>query len=98
MHTFLLAPTSFGVGLTSVSLGMVQVLQNAGLKVGFLKPIAQPHPSESGAERVSQLMASLYNTEQPASLSLAHVERMVGTGQIDELMEEIVAMHQDMAE
>lgn len=98
MHTFLLAPTSFGVGLTSVSLGMVQVLKNAGLKVGFLKPIAQPHPSESGAERVSQLMAALYDTKQPASLSLGHVERMVGTGQVDELMEEIVSMHQDMAD
>ncbi len=98
MHTFLLAPTGFGVGLTSVSLGMIQVLKNAGLKVGFLKPIAQPHPSESGAERVSQLMANLYGTSQPASLGLAHVERMVGNGQMDDLMEEIVSMHQQMSD
>ena len=98
MHTFLLAPTGFGVGLTSVSLGMVQVLKNAGLRVGFLKPIAQPHPSESGAERVSQLMAGLYGTSQPTCLTLGHVERMVGNGQMDDLMEEIVSMHQQMSD
>ena len=48
MHTFLLAPTGFGVGLSSVSLGVVQSLLRSGLKVGFFKPIAQPHPDDTG--------------------------------------------------
>ncbi|MCK9237934.1 MAG: phosphate acetyltransferase [Thiopseudomonas sp.] len=96
MHTFLLSPTGFGVGLTSVSLGIVQALLSSGIKVGFLKPIAQPHPSESGPERASELMMRVHGTQQPQPLALSHVEHMVGNGLIDELMEEIVSMHQSM--
>jgi len=35
MQTFFIAPTDFGVGLTSISLGLVRTLERAGLKVGF---------------------------------------------------------------
>ena len=35
MHTFFVVPTGFGVGLTSISLGLVRALELAGLKVGF---------------------------------------------------------------
>ncbi|WWL43743.1 hypothetical protein V5O39_18970 [Pseudomonas parakoreensis] len=36
------------MGLTSISLGLVRTLERAGLKVGFFKPIAQPHPGDTG--------------------------------------------------
>lgn len=96
MHTFLLAPTGFGVGLSSVSLGVVQALLRSGLKVGFFKPIAQPHPDDSGPERSSALMQATHGIRQPKALSLSYVERMIGNGQLDELMEEIVSMHQQI--
>ena len=48
MHTFFVVPTGFGVGLTSISLGMVRALERTGLKVGFCKPIAQPHAGDEG--------------------------------------------------
>ena len=97
MHTFLLAPTGFGVGLSSVSLGVVQALLRSGLKVGFFKPIAQPHQDDVGPERSSALMEATHGIRrQPKGLSLAYVERMIGNGQLDELMEEIVSMHQQI--
>lgn len=96
MHTFLLSPTSFGVGLTSVSMGIVQSLLNSGIKVGYLKPIAQSHPSDGGKDRASELLQQVHGCKQPEPISLAHVEHMVGDGLIDELMEEIVSMHQSM--
>ncbi|QEY58014.1 phosphate acetyltransferase [Pseudomonas sp. C27(2019)] len=96
MHTFLLAPTGFGVGLSSISLGVVQALLRSGLKVGFFKPIAQPHPDDTGPERSSALMQATHGISQPKALSLAYVERMIGNGQLDELMEEIVSMHQQI--
>jgi len=37
MQTFFIAPTDFGVGLTSISLGLVRTLERAGLKVGFFQ-------------------------------------------------------------
>ena len=96
MHTFLLAPTGFGVGLSSISLGVVQALLGSGLKVGFFKPIAQPHSDDTGPERSSALMEATHGIRQPKALSLAYVERMIGNGQLDELMEEIVSMHQQI--
>jgi BioD-like phosphotransacetylase family protein len=44
MHTLFLAPSGFGGGLNSVSLGLIRALERAGLKVGFFKPIARPRP------------------------------------------------------
>lgn len=97
MHTFFLAPTGFGVGLASISLGLVHSLTSVGLKVGFFKPIAQPHPGYSGPERSSTMLANAFGVKQPQPLSIAHVERMIGNGQLDELLEEIVSNYQEVA-
>ena len=97
MQTFFIAPTDFGVGLTSISLGLVRTLERAGLKVGFFKPIAQPHPGDLGPERSSELIARTHGLKPPKPLGLAHVERMLGDGQLDELLEEIIALYQEAA-
>ena len=94
MQTFFIAPTDFGVGLTSISLGLVRTLERAGLKVGFFKPIAQPHPGDTGPERSTELVARTHGIKPPVPLSLAHVERMLGDGQLDELLEEIIRLYQ----
>ena len=98
MHTFFIAPTGFGVGLTSISLGLVGALERAGLKVGFFKPIAQPHQGDMGPERSSELIARTHGLHSPKPLALAHVERMLGDGQLDELLEEIISLYQQAAE
>ena len=94
MQTFFIAPTDFGVGLTSISLGLVRTLERAGLKVGFFKPIAQPHPGDLGPERSTELVARTHGLKPPKPLGLAHVERMLGDGQLDELLEEIIQLYQ----
>ena len=94
MQTFFIAPTDFGVGLTSISLGLVRVLERAGLKVGFFKPIAQPHPGDTGPERSTELVARTHGIKPPMPLSLSHVERMLGDGQLDELLEQIIRLYQ----
>jgi phosphate acetyltransferase len=97
MHTFLLVPTDFGVGLTSVSLGMVRALELAGLKVGFCKPIAQEYAGSSGPEHSTELIARTHGLKSPKPLDLAYVERRLSDGQLDELMEEIIHLHQQAA-
>ena len=94
MQTFFIAPTDFGVGLTSISLGLVRTLERAGLKVGFFKPIAQPHPGDTGPERSTELVSRTHGLKPPKPLSLGHVERMLGDGQLDELLEEIITLYQ----
>ncbi|MDT4797353.1 Phosphate acetyltransferase [compost metagenome] len=98
MQTFFLAPTGFGVGLTSTSLGLVGALERAGLKVGFFKPIAQPHAGDLGPERSSELIARTHGLVSPKPLQLSQVERMLGDGQLDELLEEIINLYQQAAE
>jgi phosphate acetyltransferase len=97
MHTFLIVPTGFGVGLTSISLGLVRALELAGLKVGFCKPIAQQHDGDSGPERSSELIARTHGLKSPKPLERAYVERRLGDGQLDELLEEIINLHQQAA-
>jgi phosphate acetyltransferase len=98
MHTFFIAPTGFGVGLTSISLGLVRALERAGLKVGFFKPIAQPHPGDEGPERSTELIARTHGLTPPQPLGQAHVEHMLGDGHLDELLEEIISLYQQAAQ
>lgn len=97
MQTFFIAPTDFGVGLTSISLGLIRTLERAGLKVGFFKPVAQHHPGDTGPERSSELVARTHGLKPPSPLALGHVERMLGDGQLDELLEEIITLYQAAA-
>ena len=97
MHTFFLAPTGFGVGLTSVSLGMIRALQRSGLRVHFLKPIAQPHPGDSGPERSTALIGRTMGLTPPAPLELQEVERRLGNGELDEVLEDIVSRYREAA-
>ena len=46
-RTIMLVPISAGVGLTSVSLGVLRAMERKGVNVAFFKPIAQPR---SGAD------------------------------------------------
>ena len=97
MHTFFIAPTGFGVGLTSISLGLIRALQQAGLRVGFYKPVAQLHPGDHGPERSSELVARTHGLCAPAPLPLSEVEHMLGDGELDELLEKVVSQFQQVA-
>ncbi len=98
MHTFYIAPTSSGCGLTSVTLGLVRALDNVGLKVKFFKPIAQQHRSDSGPERSTLMIGRTMNQEPPKPIPLTRVEDMLGNNKRDELMEEIVAEFSKVAQ
>ena len=94
MHTFFIAPTGFGVGLTSISLGLIRSLQRTGLRVHFLKPIAQPHPGDLGPERSTELISRTLDLKPPKPLALADVEHRLANGQLDEVLEDIVSNYQ----
>ncbi|MFN3581906.1 MAG: phosphate acetyltransferase [Pseudomonas sp.] len=94
MHTFFIAPTGFGVGLTSISLGLIRSLQRTGLRVHFLKPIAQPHPGDTGPERSTELISRTLDLQPPTPLALPDVEHRLANGQLDEVLEDIVSNYQ----
>ena len=97
MHTLFLAPSGFGGGLNSISLGLIRALEGAGLKVGFFKPIAQPFPLDQGLERSCVLVEKTLNIESPEPLPLEQVERQLADGELDLLLEDVVSRYQEVA-
>ncbi|QJD59205.1 phosphate acetyltransferase [Pseudomonas sp. gcc21] len=97
MHTFFIAPTGFGVGLTSISLGLIRALERTGLRVHFLKPIAQPHPGDEGPERSSELISRTLGLKPPASLELQDVEHRLAGGDLNGVLEDIISRYQQAA-
>ncbi|POZ60326.1 phosphate acetyltransferase [Chromobacterium alticapitis] len=97
MQTFFLAPTGFNAGLTSVSLGAVRSLEQAGLRVGFLKPIAQG-VDDNGVERSMHFAQAICRLDAPQPISMERVEHLLSQGQVDQLMEEVVSLYQKVAQ
>jgi phosphate acetyltransferase len=88
-RTFYLVPISDEAGLTTMALGLVRALQLTGLKVGFVKPIAQPG---AGAEedRSTHLAKVLCGAAPPAPIAFDHAANLVRRHQLAGLMEEVV--------
>lgn len=87
MHVFYIAPTSYGAGLTSIALGLVHALDKLGLRVGFLKPVAQQHRSDTGPERSTQQVRAATTLMPPDPVPLSKVESLLGDNKRDELLE-----------
>lgn len=99
MQTILFIPTSHGIGLTSACLGFIRALDFLGIKVGFMKPFSQSLDGDSNdLARSSQLMQNAFNLTPPPSINRNHLERMLGTNQLDDLMEDVVEQHQTLAD
>ena len=70
-HRIMLIPAGFGVGLSSVALGLVHACQQKGINVGHFKPISQPARNVRPQAGVT---ANATKTDSIAlSLSLIHI-------------------------
>ena len=98
MQIYFIAPTGFGVGLTSTSLGLLRALEQGGLKIGFCKPIAQHHPGDTGPEQSSELITRTFSIDPPTPMPLEQTEKYLGDGQMDDLLEQIVQRFHQAAE
>lgn len=96
-HPLLTVPTSHKVGLTSISLGLLQSLDRQGLRVAFYKPVAQfklssrrtgmPDPVETS----TALVRETKNMTPPAPIVADEVERMLAQGAEHELEQRFIA-------
>lgn len=90
-HTLFIAPTEMKSGLTSISLGLIRALDQLGLKVAICKPIAQT--TEGTRQRSIDLLSQATGIDAPTPISLKQAQSMMGSGQQDRLMEEVIGMH-----
>ncbi|MDQ6962925.1 MAG: phosphate acetyltransferase [Mariprofundaceae bacterium] len=93
-HAFFLVSTGAGAGLTTVSLGLVRALDRIGIRAGFYKPFAQLHDGDQGPERSTHLIEQLSGIKTMPPISLRRAESLLGAGQLELLMEEVVALYQ----
>jgi len=85
----MLIPVGSGVGLTSVSLGLLHACQQKGIKVGHFKPISQP--SRNTIAKKNKTVEAISLSQNSTSVSLSYVEGKMGDGLHDVVLEEIVA-------
>jgi phosphate acetyltransferase len=88
-HKIMLIPVGSGVGLTSVSLGLLHACQQKGIKVGHFKPISQP--SRNTIAKKNKTVEAISLSQNSTSISLSYVEGKMGDGLHDTVLEEIVA-------
>ncbi|MDX8382406.1 MAG: phosphate acetyltransferase [Ghiorsea sp.] len=96
-HAFLLVSTGTGSGLTTVSLGMVRALDRLGIRTGFYKPIAQLREGDTGLERSTQLIEHMTSIITQTPIDIQHATSLLGIGQEESLMEEVIAGYQESA-
>ncbi len=97
-RNIMLIPMGTGVGLTSLSLGMVRALERHGVKVQFFKPIAQQRPHDYGPERSTTILSKSPTVNPLEPFEMAHAESLIRSDQTDVLMEQIIARAADRAE
>ena len=92
MQTILLVPISRGIGVTSAALGLIRAFDYNGIKAGFMKPFLQDDTldKQRSLDSSSALAMHAFGLTPPKSISRQRVERMIGDGNLDDLMEEVV--------
>ncbi|WP_299945179.1 phosphate acetyltransferase [uncultured Microbulbifer sp.] len=91
-RTLMLVPVGAGVGMTSVSLGLVRALERNRVEVQFFKPVAEPSPNGT-TERTTKILRHNANLTSPSPFSAQYAETRVSTGKMPELLEEILARY-----
>ncbi len=89
-RTIMLIPISAGVGLTSVSLGVLRAMERKGVSVSFFKPIAQPRSGADQPDLTSSILSasSAIKIGQPTPMS--ETESLISNEKMDVLLEQIV--------
>ena len=96
MKTILLVPTAEGVGLTSACLGLVYALECQGIKAGFLKAFSQDATAQSDSSTALYRHISQSQTVEP--IAYATLTSRLALGQTDELLEDAVSLHREVAQ
>lgn len=97
-HSFFLAPTGPGTGLTSVCMGLVRSLDRLGVRVAFCKPVAQTFGTDTNPERSTSLIRQTVGLQPAAPMTLERAKQLIADGQIDRLLETVVDIFNQSAQ
>ena len=89
-RTIMLVPISSGVGLTSVSLGVLRAMERKGVNVSFFKPIAQPRSGDDIPDLTSSIISASSDMKVAEPTPMSEAESMISNERMDVLLEQIV--------
>ncbi len=90
----MLIPTDINVGLTSVSLGIINLMEQKGLRLMVFKPIEQPNFNKN-KDQTTEILRFHTNVNLIKPLKIDYVESLLKKNQKNILMEKIVALYYD---
>ncbi len=97
-RTIMLVPISAGVGLTSVSLGVIRTMERKGVNVAFFKPIAQPRHGGNQPDLTSSIINANSNVQTSQPIPMHDAESLIGNEKMDVLLETIVGRYNDLSD
>ena len=89
-RSLLVAPAAEGVGLARTCLGLLRALDRRGVKVAFVKPVAQPR-ADGGPDRSAARVTAIMALRPPEPLTTEELEQQLGEGGLEVVLEKIVA-------
>lgn len=95
-RTIMLMPVGCQVDLTKATLNIANALENANIKFGFLKPLAQPEGESAQSAFIALKEKSSIETAEP--ISCCYASRLIASGKKDVMLEEVVALYEPLRE
>ena len=97
-RTIMLIPAEPGIGLTSVSLGVIRAMERKGVRLSVYKPIAQPRDENAVSDRTTAIIRARTGLHAGEPLTMSDAEAWLSCNQKDVLMETIVARYHAASE
>jgi phosphate acetyltransferase len=96
-RSLLVVPAGSAVHVAQTCLGLVRALDRRGVKVAFVKPVAEPGP-DGAPDRSTGLVAAMSTLQPTEPLSTPELEQLLGDGDTEVVLEKIVAAWQPVCE
>jgi len=89
-RSLLVAPVADHSAMARTCLGLLRALDRRGVKVAYVKPVAQPR-ADGRPDQSSELVAAITALRPPEPITTAQLEELLGEGELDVVLEKIVA-------
>jgi phosphate acetyltransferase len=89
-RSLLVAPVADHAAMARTCLGLLRALDRRGVKVAYVKPVAQPR-ADGRPDQSSELVAAITALRPPEPVTTAQLEELLGEGELEVLLEKIVA-------
>ncbi|STD08087.1 Phosphate acetyltransferase [Dermatophilus congolensis] len=86
----LVVPANHAAGVKAVCHGLLHALDERGVEVGYIKPLAGP--DSHGTDTSAQLVSLVTALQPPTPIPGAHIDALMSRNLVDSLMEEVVEL------